>query len=258
MSIEERLDILYQICEYITNSLKRLDSFEKNGLKDTIIYKKEILHLKKLINEQNRLLFLLNRASYKYNKEDFIRRCCFDSACFRFSDVFKTSSPYLDSDNSITNGFSENETKKDILNQIRTWLEISIDIRTLGFIELLKENEQPNVKDELSSLKYNGWFLNKKTEDVLIELDFNPTCDYIPNIDFSACKTATLYRDLLLEDFITKELEQEEINDITVRASVLSILSLMSNDALEETKNLIDDYEFLTMLNGKQISIGGI
>lgn len=73
MSIEERLDILYQICEYITNSLKRLDSFEKNGLKDTIIYKKEILHLKKLINEQNRLLFLLNRAGYKYNKEDFIK-----------------------------------------------------------------------------------------------------------------------------------------------------------------------------------------
>lgn len=67
-----------------------------------------------------------------------------------------------------------------------------------------------------------------------------------------------MYRDLLLEDFITKELEQEEINDITVRASVLSILSLMSNDALEETKNLIGDYEFLTMLNGKQISIGGI
>ena len=32
----------------------------------------------------------------------------------------------------------------------------------------------------------------------------------------------------------------------------------MSNDALEETKNLIGDYEFLTMLNGKQISIGGI
>lgn len=258
MSIEERLDLLYQVCEYITNSLRQLDNFEKNGLKDTILYKAEILNLKRLINEQNRLLFLLNRAGYKYNKEDFIKRCCFDSSCFRFSVLLTESTSYLDSDNSITNGFLENENKKEILNQIKEWLEISIDIRTLGFIDLLKENEQTSTKDELSSLKYNGWFLNKKTEDVLIELGFNPTCDYIPNIDFPTCKTVTLYRDLLLEDFITKELEQEEINDITVRASVLSILSLMSNDALEETKNLIGDYEFLTMLNGKQISIGGI
>ena len=92
MSIEERLDILYQICEYITNSLKRLDSFEKNGLKDTIIYKKEILHLKKLINEQNRLLFLLmfesttSRKAFTHSSFGASKEC----ASVRF--VAKTSS----------------------------------------------------------------------------------------------------------------------------------------------------------------------
>ena len=36
--------------------LRQLDNFEKNGLKDTILYKAEILNLKRLINEQNRIL----------------------------------------------------------------------------------------------------------------------------------------------------------------------------------------------------------
>ena len=202
MEIEKKLDILYAICSFIENSLKRLNNFERLGLKNTTIYKNEITHIKKLIKEQNRLLNLLNNMGYKYSGQDYIKRAN-GFLCFRFPAVFKEYVPYLDGNNHITNEFVNNGFNESILNKLRYKLETAIDIRTLGYIEVLN-NE--NEKDFLPHPKYDFINFNRNTENVLIDCNFNPSCDY-SNLSVKGIDkvSKTQYCDLLLQDFITEE-----------------------------------------------------
>lgn len=249
MNIEEKLDMLYIICTYIENSLKRLNNFEKLKIKDTIIYNNEILHLKKLIKEQNRLLNLLNNMGYKYSSRDYIKRYN-GIFCFRFSDIFKKYEPYLDSKNHITDGFVNNGFNKDTLNKLRYKLETAIDIRTLGYIETLGDNEE---SDFLLSSKYNFGNFNKDTEMALIKSNFNPSCDY-SDLDIKGIDkfTKTQYCDLLLQDYITEESKNTDTKEN--KAVILSVLSLMSDETRKETIKIIGDYDFL---KNKQKIIGG-